>query len=58
MNFYRVLLHLYPKSFRGEYGEEMCAVFAHERTSWLAALVEVLRNAPAAHADILRQDLR
>jgi hypothetical protein len=45
MRFYRALLHLYPKSFRMEYGEEMCAVFALEGTSWLAAIVEVLRNA-------------
>ena len=27
MRFYRALLHLYPSSFRAEYGEEMCAVF-------------------------------
>ena len=27
MRLYRVLLHLYPASFRGEYGEEMCAIF-------------------------------
>jgi predicted permease len=58
VRFYRALLHLYPKSFRAEYGEEMCAVFAGGHTSWLAAILEVLRNAPAAHADIFRQDLR
>jgi predicted permease len=58
VRFYRALLHLYPKSFRGEYGDEMCAVFAEERASWLAAIFEVLRNAPPAHADILRQDFR
>jgi hypothetical protein len=28
MRAYRALLHLYPASFRNEYGEEMCAVFA------------------------------
>ena len=27
MRAYRALLHLYPASFRGEYGEEMAAIF-------------------------------
>jgi hypothetical protein len=58
MRFYRALLHLYPKSFRAEYGEEMCAVYEHGGASPLSAALEVLRNAPAAHFDILRQDLR
>jgi len=58
MRFYRALLHLYPVSFRAEYGEEMCAVYSRRRTSRLAAVFEVLRNAPAVHWDILRQDLR
>jgi predicted permease len=58
MRFYRALLHLYPASFRAEYGEQMCAIFAERKTSWLAAGWEVLRNAPAVHWDILRQDLR
>ncbi len=58
MRFYRALLHLYPASFRAEYGEEMCAVYSRRRTSLLPATLEVLRNAPAVHWDILRQDLR
>ena len=58
MRFYRLLLHLYPASFRGEYGAEMCAVFASRQTSCAAAIWDVLRNAPAVHWDILRQDLR
>ncbi len=29
MRFYRTLLHLYPASFRAEYGEEMAAIFRH-----------------------------
>ncbi len=58
MWFYKALLHLYPPSFRAEYGEEMCAVFKRRRTSPLAAMFEVLTNAPAVHWDILRQDLR
>jgi predicted permease len=58
MWFYKALLHLYPSSFRAEYGEEMCAVFARRGISPLAAMFEVLTNAPAVHWDILRQDLR
>jgi predicted permease len=58
MRFYRALLHLYPASFRAEYGEEMCAVFAKSGKSVLAAFWDVLLNAPAVHWDILRQDLR
>jgi putative ABC transport system permease protein len=58
MRFYRALLHLYPKSVRAEYGEEMCSVYAHGGVSAMGAALEVLRNAPAAHFDILRQDLR
>jgi putative ABC transport system permease protein len=56
--FYRALLHLYPASFRAEYGEEICAVYRRHGISLLAAALEVLRNAPAVHWDILRQDLR
>lgn len=56
MKFYRALLHLYPKSFREEYGEEMCRVFARRETSWLAAILEVIFNAAAVHCDIARQD--
>ncbi len=67
MRLYRTLLHLYPSSFRAEYREELCLVFA-ERTgglsgplAWvrilLAALADVIPNAIAAHWDVLRQDL-
>jgi predicted permease len=58
MRLYRILLYLYPASFRAEYGEEICTVFATEKKSFFAAFCEVLRNAPAVHWDILRQDLR
>ncbi len=58
MRFYRALLHLYPSSFRAEYGDEMCAVVASGGASLLSATLEALRNAPAVHWDILRQDLR
>ena len=64
--FYRALLHLFPRSFRAEYGGEMEAVFARD---WKAAhgvalaalvattIVDVVSNALQVHLDILRQDL-
>ena len=68
MRLYRALLLLYPASFRGEYRDELCAVFAERRrrTSgvgpvavlWLDAIRDVCVNAARVHADILRQDLR
>ena len=66
MILYRALLWLYPASFRAEYGDEMRAIFAKR---WrqnqgnvarvlvcLEAIGDALRNAPAIHGDILRQD--
>ena len=68
MKLYRLLLHLYPSSYRAEYGDEMSAIFARElRRSggslvrcglWLAALIEVFSNAAAVHWEIARRDLR
>ncbi len=68
MRLYRMLLRLYPASFRGEYESEMTALFARRRGEssgafglaalWLATLSETLWNAAGAHWDILRQDLR
>jgi putative ABC transport system permease protein len=64
MRWYRALLHLYPASFRDEYGDELSAVFArtHGGASApgraLAAIVDILPNAIAAHWEIFRQDLR
>jgi hypothetical protein len=68
MRSYRFLLHLYPKSFRNEYGEEMCHLFAmrldgasrglERALVWLAAIFEIVGNATAAHWDIFRSDLR
>ncbi len=65
---YRALLHLYPASWRAEYGDEMHAVFRQRRRSasnifaltllWLEVLADVLCNAAAAHFDLLFQDLR
>ena len=65
---YRLLLRLYPASFRSEYGEELCSIFARQRRDaggwfgvaafWLAALAGTFWNAALVHCDILRQDLR
>jgi putative ABC transport system permease protein len=68
MRLYRVLLHLYPASFRNEYGEEMAAVVGHRLRDagspparlvlWIGVIWETLMNAIAIHWDILKQDLR
>ena len=68
MRLYRLLLHLYPASFRREYGAELRQAFAERRREaaglpgllllWLETLPEVFGNAAAVHWDILRQDLR
>ena len=68
MRFYRLLLHLYPASFRRAYGAELRQAFAERRREaggasgmlllWLETLPEVIGNAAAVHWDILRQDLR
>src|SRR3954453_21729937 len=67
MKLYRALLHLYPASFRAEYGEELCAVFAQRRTHaanpfaqlaiWLEAIADTVISAVPVHLDILRSDL-
>jgi len=67
MRFYRALLHLFPRSFRAEYGGEMQRDFAREwaqahgaaTISVLAgAVADVVSNATRVHADIFRQDIR
>ena len=65
--FYRALLHLYPASFRTEYGRDLAATYAARLRDMsgpaptvrgmLAAIGDVLPNALAAHGEILRQDL-
>ena len=67
MALYRALLRLYPASFRAEYGDEMCAIFARRRREvtgifqmlvlWLEALEDIASSALRAHGDILHQDL-
>lgn len=62
--FYRLLLHLYPTSFRAEYGEEMARAFAARTAgegalaTFGSAIADVVPNAVASHWDILRADLR
>ncbi len=68
MRLYRALLHLYPASFRREYGAEMIALFgARMRQAgggfgifslWIATVLDVCVNAAAVHWDVLRHDLR
>jgi len=64
IQLYRALLHLYPASFRAEYGDEMCAIFTRQRAPafaplfWLRTILETVFNAAAVHAAILGQDLR
>ncbi|HZD32469.1 MAG TPA: ABC transporter permease, partial [Candidatus Angelobacter sp.] len=68
MTLYRLLLHLYPSSYRAEYGDEMSAVFAEQLRHadgplsrfalWLAAFGEVFCNAAIVQWEISRRDLR
>ena len=69
MRFYRALLHLYPSSFRAEYGDELCDAFRRRAGAPRAARSAGSRcgSAPsptssstprACTADILAQDLR
>jgi predicted permease len=65
MRLYRLLLHLFPRSFRAEYGAEMQKDFQREWNSggarlplMLTTIVDVAGNAAGVHADILQQDLK
>src|SRR5829696_307396 len=66
MRFYRALLHLYPRSFRAEYGSEMLKDFSRDWTAVRGAgaiallfttSIDALINALAVHFDILRRDV-
>jgi putative ABC transport system permease protein len=67
VKLYRALLHLYPSSYRAEYGGEMSGIFAQQLRKangalakfglWIAAFFEVLSNALAVHWQIARRDL-
>jgi putative ABC transport system permease protein len=66
--FYRLLLHLYPSSFRAEYGEEITEIFRDRESKatgllgpvglLLSATADVVANAAAVHWEILLSDLR
>ena len=68
--WYRRLLRLLPGDFRGDFGEEMTAVFRDEhadasrrgraelRRLWWRTAAGVLRTAPRQHWDEIRQDTR
>ena len=62
--FHRVLLWLYPASFRADYGAELTRTFqetTRDRSragACLAAIADVIPNALAVHREILAQDLR
>src|SRR3954465_4730372 len=67
MRLYRLLLYLYPASFRAHHAEEMAAIFrmrlrdatgVWRLSLWFETFHEVVMNAPAVHWDILKQDLR
>src|SRR5579864_3490614 len=68
MRLYRLLLHLYPTSFRADYGEELIRVFKERRQQisnplevfalWFSEVIDVVADSIRAHWDILRQDLR
>jgi len=67
MRIYRLLLRLYPASFRADYGDEMEAIVrmhlrgargAARLAVWFDVLFETITNAPAVHWDILKQDVR
>ena len=67
MRLFDLILHLYPSSFRNEYGDELRALFARRRREaggpigstalWFVTLVEVAGNAALVHLDIFKQDL-
>ncbi|MBA3886628.1 MAG: ABC transporter permease [Acidobacteria bacterium] len=68
MLLYRALLHLYPKSFRAEYGDEILGVIDERRraapgiaariTLFVETLSDTGATAARVHADILGQDVR
>lgn len=67
MSLYRLLLHLYPSSYRADYGDEMAADFEQELRQCNGALsrfgvrlnmiADVLANAAAVHWNIAKRDL-
>ncbi|HKQ61735.1 MAG TPA: ABC transporter permease [Candidatus Polarisedimenticolaceae bacterium] len=63
MRLHRLLLYLYPASFRHEYGEQLDLVFEQRRRgaglrAWRETLWDLPKSALQVHGDLLRQDLR
>jgi predicted permease len=68
MRAYRALLHLFPASFRREYGDEMASLFGQRLREapgpvaraglWVEAAFDTVASAVPVHVDLLRQDLR
>ncbi len=62
--WYRRLLHLYPRDFRDEFGGEMTRLYRDRRREerwwslWSSLLVDLVRTAPSEHLSMLSQDLR
>ena len=54
---HRLLLRLLPSHVREEHGHELRDDFAERRQSTLGVAFDILRASPAAHWDVLRQDL-
>ncbi|MEX2662257.1 MAG: ABC transporter permease, partial [Vicinamibacterales bacterium] len=63
---YRALLKLFPREFRGDFGDQMADDFRDQRDDaassrerarlWTRTLLDALRRAPSEHLDILRRD--
>jgi putative ABC transport system permease protein len=63
---FRAVLKLFPREFRGDFGEQMADDFRDQREDatrrrrrvrlWTRTVVDALRRAPAEHVDILRRD--
>jgi putative ABC transport system permease protein len=68
MRYYSALLHLFPASFRLEYGREMVAIQgarlrettgSSERLKlWVETTIDMIMNASRVQWDVFRQDLR
>ena len=67
MRIYDLLLRLFPRSFRNEYGAEMRAIVARRFRDapssparaglWVHVAAQVIRDAALVHVDLLRQDV-
>jgi predicted permease len=63
---YRAILKLFPREFRGDFGEQMAEDFRDQRDDaasrpqrarlWIRTFADALRRAPAEHLDVLRRD--